>query len=247
VIETANIPGLDYIRAKQALDFHREIEAAIAEHQQYSEYLKQGYTILPIVGTHQHTAQSAELTNGRLTLSRQLPEGVDEWFGDGDGTVPRVSAIPIELSEKYQDTFISERHSSLQRNNSVLNYLLMRLEQIQATKGSEKIRGPEINSDAEERPAISLDLDDIYFADEPVVINAELINVSQTTGSLIGKINRVGEDNSAIITKEFHEDDGKLMLRIENVPPGLYRIEVLTDLAGPWSPSPLHDIFEVSE
>lgn len=247
VAEIAGIPGMLQARAQQALDFHRAIENAVTRHQQDNEYLRHGYTILPIVGTRQPTTQSAEFVNGRLMMSRQLPEGIDEWFSDGDGTVPRVSAIPIELSEKYQDTFIPERHSSLQRNDDVLNKLLKRLEQMQAVKGSEKIRGPEISSEAEERPAISLELDDVYFSNETVDINAELINLSRSAGTLIAKIVSIGGNRAMVIEKEFHEEDGKWRLRMEDIPCGLYRLEVLTTTAGPWAPSPVHDLFEVVE
>jgi len=45
-------------------------------------------------------------------MSRQLPAGIDALLGDGDGTVPYLSAIPIELSHEYREGFIAERHEA---------------------------------------------------------------------------------------------------------------------------------------
>ncbi len=50
-------------------------------------------------------------------MSRAIPAWIDPLLQDGDGTVPRLSAIPIELSNEYRDTFFAERHSSLQAND----------------------------------------------------------------------------------------------------------------------------------
>src|SRR3989442_5952433 len=123
IAEIDGIPGLAQTRAEQALSFHREIEAAVDRHREDSEYREHGYKLLPVVGVKQPTAQSAELVDGRLTVSHELPDGIDRWFGDGDGTVPRLSAIPIEMSEEYRDTFVAERHSYLQGNDKIFNII----------------------------------------------------------------------------------------------------------------------------
>jgi hypothetical protein len=57
--------------------------------------------------------QSAVLAAGRVTLGADVPEWIDPLLADGDGTVPRASAIPIELSDAYRDSFAPERHGSL--------------------------------------------------------------------------------------------------------------------------------------
>lgn len=245
VAETEGITGVVRERAERALAFHREIEAAVERHRKDSEYLGRGYTILPIVGTRQPTAQSARLTHGRLTVDRVLPEGIDAWLDDGDGTVPRLSAIPIELSEQYRDTYVPERHGSLQSNLEVLNDLRGRLEQMQV-KGLREIRGPEVSQEAEGRPAISLDLDDLYLAGEPVELRAKLVNTSNTVGPLEARIEAVGGERVTTVKQEFREEGDDWVLRMEGLPPGLYRVAVRTVKAEPLAPKPVHDLFGIA-
>jgi len=66
-----------------------------------------------------------------VTAGPELPAWIDPLLAGGDGTVPRLSAIPIELSDAYRDSFVPERHGSLQRNRSVLDDVRGRLEQMQ--------------------------------------------------------------------------------------------------------------------
>jgi pimeloyl-ACP methyl ester carboxylesterase len=246
VSELQGIPGIDQPRAQQALAFHREIEKAVDKHQNDLEYLKQGYKILPIVGTHQPTFQSADLDQGRLQANRALPAGVNRLLADGDGTVPRLSAIPIELSTEYRDTFVPERHASLQCNKTVLADLLGRLQQMQVT-GLGEIRGPKIKPLAAQKTIISLDIDDLYLVGEPVEVFARLDNADQqdALGSVQASVQPV-ETAGSPFTKTFqlYEDVWKVIL--EGLSPGVYRIEVGPEKSGPGAPSPVHDVFEIA-
>src|SRR5260370_37650548 len=92
------------------------MEAAVQANRSRTAY-RDGFAVLPVVGTDQSTLQSASLDEGGLLVcSRQMPLGVDPLLDWGDGTVPRLSATPIELSNAYpQHSFVIERHDSLQR------------------------------------------------------------------------------------------------------------------------------------
>ena len=63
-----------------------------------------------------------DLLNGKLTVSEALPIGLQNRpdLIDGDGTVPQVSAIPIELSNSLKNNFIAEKHGALQNQKQVL-------------------------------------------------------------------------------------------------------------------------------
>jgi hypothetical protein len=246
VAETDDIPGIERARAEQALAFHREIEAAVNEHRKESEYLERGYKILPILGTRQPTMQSASLVDGRLTTSRVLPEWIDALLSDGDGTVPRLSAIPIEMSEEYRDTYIPERHGSLQRNPEVLNDIRGRLEQMQV-RTLREIRGPEISLTAEERPAISLDLDDLYVRGEVVELRAQLVYTTHEVGPLEGRIEAVGGATAPAVQQTFREEGEGWVLKLEGLPPGLYRATVRTAKAGSSAPKAVHDLFGIAD
>jgi hypothetical protein len=246
VAETTGLPGVDPARAMDALNFHREIEAKVTEHRKDAEYLENGYVIVPVVGTRQPTKQSATLAEGRLTVAADLPAWIDPLLADGDGTVPRASAIPIELSDAYRDSFAPERHGSLQRNRSVLDDIRGRLEQMQV-RGLREIRGPEESPAAAERPAIALDVDDLYLSGEPVTLRARLINVDRSPGPLRARVEPVDAPGAAgPPVLDFVEAAGGWTLVLPDLPPGLYRVEVRTAKAGAGAPPPVHDLFEVA-
>src|SRR5207248_385158 len=118
--------------------------------------------VLPFVGTRQPTLQSARLGPDGLDTNRALPPYIDELLDDGDGTVPRLSAIPIEFSEAYYDTFVAERHGGLQRNPGCLDDVLTRIEQMQVV-GLGDIRDAGIAPESAHAPALSIDVDDVYL------------------------------------------------------------------------------------
>lgn len=243
--EANGIPKVDPARVADALAFHQEIEAKVAQHQGDAEYLTKGYVVMPIVGTRQPTMQSAVLTDGLLTGSRELPGWIDPLLNDGDGTVPRLSATPIELSEAYRDSFAPERHGWLQRNRSILHDVRGRLEQMQV-KGLSAIRAPEESPTAAERPALALDLDDYYASGEPITMRASLINAQESETSLQARVEPVGTAAvSPAQMLQFGPCSGGWTLELDGLPPGLYRIEVRTMKSGPLKPPPVHDLFEI--
>jgi len=243
VAELAGLRGIDQARAADALAFHRTIETSVDAHRSDAAYLL-GYKTLPVVGTHQPTSQSAVLSGGRLTVSADLPAGLNDILADGDGTVPRASAIPVELSEEYRDTFIAERHGSLQCNTTVLADIRERLRQMQVV-GLGKVRGPEARLDAAGQAAISLDLDDLYLPDEPVVLRARLVDGEAPEQPPVGVIEAVTPGAAGGGPRPFVEDGDGWMLTVEGLPPGVYRVEVGPAAWGPRSPGPVHDLFEV--
>ena len=104
VAEADNLPHIDKQRAADALAFHREIEAAVKINWNNEDY-RNNYKTIPIIGIQQPTFQSALLVDGKLTISEDLPEKLQSRpdLSDGDGTVPQVSAIPIELSNSFNN------------------------------------------------------------------------------------------------------------------------------------------------
>ncbi len=244
VAETPGLPGIDHTRAAAALAFHREIESAVTRHQADDAYRDHGYRVLPVIGTRQDTRQSAVLRDGRVAISSELPDGVDEALGDGDGTVPRLSAIPIELSDEYRDTFVAERHATLHCNPAVLVDLRGRLEQMQVS-GLGAIRGPEIDEDAPQRPAISIQLDDLYVPDEPVTIHARLVNLDPHSEPLEVRIAAADPAVAPASVCAMRPDGDGWVAEIPGLPPAVYRVTV-GPVAQRLSPAPVHDLVEVA-
>lgn len=240
VAET-DIPGIDRRRAEEALAFHREIEAAVAEHVDAPAY-RDGFTTLPMVGTRQPTLQSATLEAGKLAVGGDLPPGVDPLLGDGDGTVPRLSAIPIELSTSYQDTFVAERHSSLLNHGTLLQDVRERLIQMQ-TRGLSAIRGPTLDVEASERAALSVELDDVYLPGEPVTIAATIVN--GTAPAVIAVITPLDSEQTPL-ERELDETEGRFIGDFSDLAPNGYRLEIRTQDTGPAAATPVHDVFAIA-
>jgi pimeloyl-ACP methyl ester carboxylesterase len=246
VAEAERVPGVDMALARDALDFHREIESKVEEHRRDAAYRVNGYAIMPVVGTRQPTKQSAVLREGHVAVGLEVPPGMDPLLADGDGTVPRASAIPIELSDAYRDSFVPERHGSLQSNRSVLDDLRGRLEQTQI-RGLREIRAPEESPAAAELPGLALELDDLYLPEEPVTFRARLINAKHPLGPLRATIEPVdAPDVTSDRTLDFIEAADGWMLTVEELPPGLYRLRAHSAKGGPLAPQPVHDLFEVA-
>lgn len=240
IAETPNLPNIVQEKAQDAYKFHCEIEDAVESHKDNEEYRK-FYKIIPIVGMKQPTMQSASLVDGQIIVSNDLPKHIDPLLEGGDGTVPYLSAIPIELSEEFRNTYIAERHCSLQSSSLILQQLLQRLKEMQA-QGLKSIRGPEINSETAEQSAISLSLDDIYLKTEPIIIGARVINFD--TQKLKAEITLKSDDDSSK-QLEFQKQDNEWVLNIDGLAPGLYRLKVDTESYNNQAPNPVHDLFEV--
>jgi hypothetical protein len=179
--EAAEVPGVDEARAKDALAFYREMREARDANVKLDEYKQTQYQIFPIVGVAQPTFQSASVDSGRLTLLQTL-KGKDN---SGDGTVPRVSATPLELSSAHREIFVSEAHASLQNFDAALVNLTSVLTGTQIDLGA-------VNFVAR---TLSLDVDDVYAPDaitiratpsEDVPVSATLTNTSR--GQIVQKV-----------------------------------------------------------
>ncbi|MGB3759284.1 MAG: lecithin--cholesterol acyltransferase [Rivularia sp. (in: cyanobacteria)] len=235
IAEADNLPYIDKQRAANALAFHREIEAAVKANWNNENY-RNNYKTIPIIGIQQPTFQSALLVDGKLTVSEDLPSILQSRpdLSDGDGTVPQVSAIPIELSNSLNNNFIAEKHGSLQNQNQILEDLLNRLKLSQFDLGG--IRAP--------LSAISLSLDDLYLADEVVKMRARVISQSPISGKLKATITSVS-DEANTFRFDFEEREKEWSLAIDDLKPGLYRLKVETENSGQQFPTPVHDLFEV--
>lgn len=236
IAEADNLPNIVKTRAQDALKFHREIEDAVNKNRQ-DEIYQNSFKTIPIAGIQQATLQSAELINGKLTVSEKLPKILQNRpdLADGDGTVPQVSAIPIELSNSFNNSFIAERHSSLQNHNQILEDLKNRIQFNQSDLASVR----------SSQTAISLALEDLYLTDEAIAMRARVISTPGFfSGKLHAKITSISHEQPPI-NFDFEEQEQEWILAINELKPGLYRVSVQTENTSEQAPSPVHDIFEV--
>ena len=253
IAEVTNLPNIDRDRAKQALAFHREIEAGVKANNHNA------YATVPFVGVQQPTLQSAQFAEGKISVSRELPlimrnRNLDS-LAEGDGTVPKISAFPIEFSDRDVleiPGFIAEAHGSLQNQPSILLNLLNKLQISQATSGTlEDIRGRGSEKSRSVRATdkgISLLLDDLYLKDEPIIVKAKTNPDGLDFGGLKGHIVCVS-DRRPDVNLDFVNQSDRWLSSPEslNLEPGLYRLKVMTEKTGAEAPNPVTDLFEVAD
>ena len=128
VAETS-VPNVDPAKAAAALQFHRDIEAAVTRNQTDSAYRDHGYAVGPIVGIFQPTNQSVQVDGGGIRILQSY-DGQDQ---GGDGNVPRVSATPIEYSTSDREVYITGQHGQLQNADAALAHIVGALTRIDLT------------------------------------------------------------------------------------------------------------------
>jgi pimeloyl-ACP methyl ester carboxylesterase len=221
-IDRDQIGSLNVERARAGIEFHREIERAVEINRKEPDY---GYRLLPVVGAFQPTYLSALLTDDGVEPLRTY-EG--KHLLDGDGTVPRLSATPIELGKAKVETFVSCPHASLQNFDPV---------RVQMRAAVEDTDISELKATRAE--AISLDLQDGYTVGDSVVVRARCESAVEPLRAVLADVERRTETEY-----EFDDataGDGWQTLSISTLPAGAYRIRVEAGDAA----EPISDLFAV--
>jgi pimeloyl-ACP methyl ester carboxylesterase len=229
IAETDGIPNVDSARAKDAASFHHAIQDAVEAHREESAYRDGGYQIHPVVGTYQRTSQSARLTGDGIHLLAEY-DGIDQ---DGDGTVPRVSATPIELSDDPREMYASERHATLQNKAQVLTQLMgvLSREEIDLSRYRDALGRP--------RPRVSLEVEDLYLSDEPITARIRCEEESYMVRAVVHDA-----DGGDIVSYSEPIPGGDWAdIELAPLPPGAYRITVGEDAPV----EPVSDIFVTDE
>jgi pimeloyl-ACP methyl ester carboxylesterase len=235
--ELGGLPNIDPKLAIDALAFHREIESAVERNLTDSAYAASRYRTFPFVGVRQQTLQSAELRDGLLIPKDFSPTHIPALLDGGDGTVPRVSATPIELGNAFLETFHVELHASLQKNPRILEDVIARLQQIVAVESMANIRGPEVSA---QRPGLTMHTPDAILLGEPLSVDFKYTTpLSSSIDIIVSLTNRrTGETRLA---RPYPTDDGWRLVE-KNLSDGLYE---LTAEANDGASLAVHDIFEV--
>lgn len=205
-VSDIDLPNLDRRRAVAAAQFHAEIANARAANGNDPKYLRAGTKVRPVVGLAQPTWQSATLSQGALTMV-YAHSGEDL---KGDGTVPRVSAIPVE-DDDASAAYFATTHSALQSVPAGLDHL----------KGVLTSAAIDLGKFRKSVGAISLMIADAYPADEPVLIEAVPTNWSQT---LEGRLQRLDAETPAT-RLTLRPTNGVFSTELQ-LAPGLYGVSV---------------------
>ncbi len=218
--EVKGIPGVDAARAGDALAFYRQMRMAEEDNAKRADYAKAKYEIFPIVGIAQPTFQSATFAGGRVSLLQHIG-GKDN---SGDGTVPRVSATPLEMSSDHREIFVAETHASLQNFEAALVNLTGILTGTQ-------INLSEFNFAAE---TISLDVADVYPSDAVTIRAAP-------SGEVAVRAKLVDAATGAIVKELALAQEGDAYVATTSLPQGLYRVTTFAEFQG--GPVAATDVF----
>lgn len=242
--DVPNLPNLRQDYVTNASKFHAEIAAAVKENSACADYNRSGYKLMPVVGAGQTTDQSAVWNERVLRVSSSLPEGLDPIFGEGDGTVPRISAIPEEWRSAGAENYIIERHGSLQVNNTVLNDIRRRIEQMQVP-GLGPLRGG--LAEMSMQIGIDLGLEEGYPRGEDIRVGARLVG-ADAKETFAGKLKLSIEavrDNSVVFNDEKDIEAGLSFCVHGGLTSGFYRAIVRPSIEEANSPKPISDVFVV--
>jgi hypothetical protein len=115
--------------------------------------------------------------------------------------------------------------------------------------GLNAIRGSEIRAEAETRPALSLDIKDVYAAGEPVTAHVRVISSRDPAGepAPVALIESATGVPAPVGAGNIRWGDDHWIFEATGLPPGLYRIAVTTPQPWPVGPPKVEDAFAVSE
>src|SRR4029453_2141807 len=200
IAAAAGLPDeIDHSRVVAAQDFHEDIAEAVDRNGSGGRY-----HILPVAGIFQPTLQSADVRGQAVTMKSEL-EGDDD---GGDGTVPRVSATPIELSDAQREVYATESHSTLQNVDAVLVQLagLLTWKPLGAYRGSPF-------------DGLRLEVDDVIPPLEPVEVGVATAAPILNVGVLLENV-----DTGDRFQGRGEVTEGQANLTLPPTPAGLYRI-----------------------
>jgi hypothetical protein len=244
------LPNIDRAKALDALNFHNSIDDA-ADLNQNNPIYRNSFVTCPIVGVVQPTKQSAELLNGKITTSETLPDWLNNRpnLGDGDGTVPQVSAIPVQMGDVEVLAvvdYIAESHGALQNQPDTLLNLLKKIQSTQVASLEDVRGGVEAVAPRGARglKGIGLALDDLYLTNEPLIMRAKVAE-GTAFNSLTAEIDCVSEDRPVII-RNFTAEHDTWVMAIDNFAAGVYQVKVQTDNTREDAPNPIHNSFVVT-
>ncbi len=212
----SGLPHIDSDRARDALAFHKEIEDQQRTNAAIPAYRERGYRLVPLVGIEQPTLQSARWSGQTVELVRSL-DGHDD---GGDGTVPRVSATPIELEKQDREVFAAEMHGSLQNGDGPLANL----------KGVLLAPSTDLSRYRAEMPtALTLEVPDVVLPGEPLTVRGR-------TGEGLPRIDAhvVNAETGEHIADRLSRSQDPAWQQAEfDVTPGTWRVRIEAAGAGP--------------
>lgn len=203
------LPNISQKRSVAARSFHDEIRDAQAKNAALELYRSSGPKVHAVVGTEQPTYQSATL-DSNMELSMLMTYDGQDYAGDG--TVPRVSAIPLEFTDEIA-LFLPNSHSALQSDDGAIAHARGVLTGAQIDLQRFRL-GASL-------AAIGLKIDDLNLRSQPVTIEAKISEYVKTAQATVTRLD--GSDEPRVQTLRW---DGEVHKATITLPAGLYKAKV---------------------
>ncbi|HEU0088347.1 MAG TPA: hypothetical protein VFQ77_11970 [Pseudonocardiaceae bacterium] len=199
-------------QATAAFGMHREIEDAWGRLDPAERP-----DVLALFARGHATPSRAVLRAGRVSVTRTDAEWLPNVGWGGDGTVPAISAYPIELDdEPLTRRAVPDRHLPLATTTAAVKAL----GEYEAESTQAVCRG-----DTPEGPWLGLDLDEVICAGEPFPVSAELCGTEDVDGAsawLWVTAEAPGPPTRLPMTGA----DGRWHATVPGLAPGRYRVKV---------------------
>lgn len=214
--EASAIPNMDLAKVKAARAFHQEIQDAVEANRKEEAYhqAETGYKLFPFVGIAQKTNQAARLEGNGVTMLQEDFEGKNK---RGDGTVPRVSAIPPEYGGSGVEKYMATKHGSMQNGADALTNLEGVISTLYFDLGGFLAPTPTTTR-------IAIETGDLYLMDEPVIVRAQpdVEADVQLRARLV-----VRGQGTPVTEKEMTRDgDGNYTATFDPLQEGAYAVEI---------------------
>jgi pimeloyl-ACP methyl ester carboxylesterase len=200
-------------KARRAYELHRDIERAW-------DALAGGLPeVVPLFSRGHRTMSRAVLSEAGLRVSKEGAEWLPNPDWGGDGTVPALSATPIELSDRQGVWHpVTERHNPMAGCGSIVKILAE-----YAAESTKAARG-----DIPDKPWLGLDLPEFALAGEPIEVEAELLGAeaSEQTGASITVSTMDDLTAEPVRVGLARAGQGRWTGQVPGLAPGLYKCTV---------------------
>ena len=178
--------------------------------------------VLAVFARGHATLAAAQLVRGGLRVSKQDASWLPNSRWRGDGRVPAISAIPLDVDEERRSWLaVPQRHALMPSSPMVVEVL-----KNFAAASMMSVRG-----DAPDRPWLGLDLDEASLAGQAVEVGARLYGVAEGVAADPGIAAWVsihdGDSGRRVARHEMARDaSGGWSVSADPLPPGGYRVLV---------------------
>jgi len=239
---------IDHLSRAAAKAAYENLYCAIDEAYERNRHIPEyEVELLPVFGWGQQTAQSASINSvGTVTISGDFPPSVDPVFANGDGTVPRVSAIPIELNDKPLRWWgVNQKHATLQNHKELIANLTQNLAALQG----ELKRPARAVGAAEAEKGIEVQVDELFAAGEPVTVRVRTSKSLEPT-KVVAVIEQIaGESAGDFVPREIElkqQTDDRWVANLTDLPAGSFRIGIAPGDKPDAKSEPVTEIFAVA-